>query len=123
MPFIEEIEDHVVPEAAMLVRPSKNDDWFMDSGCISPFTHRRDWLQSYEEIPAFQVTGVYENLRKGFAIGKGEVVIKTKSDGSTILLREVFYVPTLGRNLHLSAKVTAERLFFMLRSRRPQAAS
>ncbi|CCG85052.1 protein of unknown function [Taphrina deformans PYCC 5710] len=73
--------------------------WILDSGATSHFTHQKDWLADFEDVPHYNVSAA--GGHKLTVVGKGKVTIK--SDTFSMTLSDVMYCPQIQENL-LSTK-------------------
>lgn len=69
--------------------------WFLDSGCSNHMTSKKSLFKSLNENHKINVRFGDDKLMQ--VSGKGTVAIKC--NGTTKLLHDVYYVPTLSQNL------------------------
>lgn len=72
------------------------DEWVMDSGCTFHITPRRELLSNFVEMSGNKV--MMGNNSFCMVKGMGNITIDS-SDGSVIVLKDVRYIPDMGRNL------------------------
>ncbi|KAF8113902.1 hypothetical protein N665_0044s0016, partial [Sinapis alba] len=72
------------------------DEWFLDSGCSFHITPNKHALFDLEELEGGKVIMENNTTNEVKGIGKLKIV---NPDQSTVVLTEVRYMPTIGKNL------------------------
>ena len=76
-------------------------DWIIDSGASAHMSCQRKWFTTYCQLVPFQSVTVGNGMSIP-AVGIGRIHVNLKLDGghtSTTVIRDIYYVPNLDRNL------------------------
>ena len=83
----------------MILTASEKDpksEWVMDSGCTFHITPDRDVLFDFKEIDGGKVLMGNNTFSEVKGMGKVKII---NSEGATVILSDVRYMPTMSRNL------------------------
>lgn len=86
----------MVSEANFLTSDESNEKWILDTGCTFHMTPRKDWFESLSSSDGGSVKMANDTV--SVVKGIGSIRIQN-DDGTTILLTNVRYVPTMSKNL------------------------
>ena len=90
-----EEEDLLLMAYGQETKPSKEEAWFLDSGCSNHMTGIRDWFIEIDE--QFRHSIKLGNGERMLVMGKGSV--EFASQGINHVVREVFFIPALKNSL------------------------
>jgi len=88
-------EDELLLMAHVFLKQSKEEEWFLDFGCINHMTRNKDWFSEMDE--SFRHTVKLGNNTKMAVMGKG--IVRLHVNGVTNVVSNVYYVPDLKNNL------------------------
>lgn len=86
----------MVSEANIMTEQDDKEKWILDTGCTFHLTPRRDWFTDFQELDQGIVKMGNETVSE--VKGIGTVSLQT-SDGRTVVLTNVRYIPKFSRNL------------------------
>lgn len=86
----------MVSEANFLTSDESSEKWILDTGCTFHMTPRKDWFESLSSSDGGSVKMANDSV--SVVKGIGSIRIQN-DDGTTILLTNVRYVPTMSKNL------------------------
>ncbi|BAT90079.1 hypothetical protein VIGAN_06125200 [Vigna angularis var. angularis] len=75
---------------------SEKDVWYLDSGCSTHMTGRKDWFVGIKDAAQGKIR--FADDRSLMAEGTGRVVLRD-AEGKEVTIEEVLYVPGLKSNL------------------------
>ncbi|XP_020239963.1 uncharacterized protein LOC109818844 [Cajanus cajan] len=74
----------------------EGNSWYLDTGCSTHMTRRKDWFASLDELIKSKVK--FADARVLMAEGVGKITVKKKK-GDQVLIIDVLFVPGLKSNL------------------------
>jgi len=94
--FARQDDDEVLLMVTTTEEANSGDMWYLDTGCSTHMTGRRDWFVKINSTSKSKVKFADDSTLS--AEGIGEVLIK-KKDGGQSLISEVLYIPGMKSNL------------------------
>lgn len=97
------------------------ESWILDSGCTHHVCKRKDWFQNFQEIEEETInTAANPEKQKGTQLqakGTGDIVLKTfvGNKHKAVVLRNVYYVPHVRKNLMSVAQIEKKGKEFIIK--------
>lgn len=108
-------EDKLLLAASFVAGNFDKDSWFVDSGCTTHMSMRKDWYSEYTGNVSKEI--VIANNQKLYGKGSGEITINLKNNVKRTIT-DVMYVPEAAVNLLSVSKMTDKGLIVVFDDRK-----